>query len=181
MYLGKALFRLIWFGDLQGSWTRISTSLSRFQKFSTTVSFLSLSLFFFCLFCFFVFVLLFRAVPVTYGSSQARHQIITAAASLHHSHNNAGSKPCLWPPPQFIATPLSKARDQIHVLLDTWVHYYWATTGIPSATISLNKLSALFSHSSFGAPLIRKVVIWMIFHRSHRLSSFFFLHSSLTA
>ena len=118
---------------------------------------------------------------VTYGSSQARHQIITAAASLHHSHNNAGSKPCLWPPPQFIATPLSKARDQIHVLLDTWVHYYWATTGIPSATISLNKLSALFSHSSFGAPLIRKVVIWMIFHRSHRLSSFFFLHSSLTA
>ena len=39
---------------------------------------------FFCL-----FVLLFRAAPPAYGSSQARGQIRATAAGLHHSH--AGS------------------------------------------------------------------------------------------
>ena len=34
--------------------------------------------------------LLFRAIPAAYGSSQARGQIGTTAASLHHSHSNAG-------------------------------------------------------------------------------------------
>ena len=32
---------------------------------------------------------------VAYGSSQARGQIGAAAASLHHSHSNSGSEPCL--------------------------------------------------------------------------------------
>ena len=41
------------------------------------------------LFCF--FFCLFRAVPVAYGSSQARGQIRAVAASLHHSHSNTGS------------------------------------------------------------------------------------------
>ena len=41
------------------------------------------------------FVLLFRAVPVAYGSSQARVHIGAAAASLHHHHSNAESKPYL--------------------------------------------------------------------------------------
>ena len=36
--------------------------------------------------------LLFRAVPVAYGSSQARDQIGAASAGLCHSHNNAGSE-----------------------------------------------------------------------------------------
>ena len=36
-------------------------------------------------FCFLLF-LLFRAAPVAHGSSQARGQITTAAASLRHSH-----------------------------------------------------------------------------------------------
>ena len=35
------------------------------------------------------FFLLFRATPVAHGSSQARGQTRVAAASLHHSHNNA--------------------------------------------------------------------------------------------
>ena len=42
----------------------------------------SISLFFF---------LLFKGTPI-YGSSQARGQIRTAAAGLHHSHSNARSK-----------------------------------------------------------------------------------------
>ena len=59
-------------------------------------------LFFFFLFC------LFKATPVAYGSSQARDQISTAAAELHHNHSNAGS-----------FNPLTKARDWTHVLTDT--------------------------------------------------------------
>ena len=47
--------------------------------------------------CFFVFVFfsffsLFRAAPAAYGSSQAKGQIGASAASLHHSHSNAGSE-----------------------------------------------------------------------------------------
>ena len=37
----------------------------------------------------------FRAAPTAYGGSQARGPIGAAAAGLHHSHRNAGSKPHL--------------------------------------------------------------------------------------
>ena len=46
----------------------------------------SLSFFFF-----FFFFGLFRAAPLANGSSQARGRIRAAAASLCHSHSNAGS------------------------------------------------------------------------------------------
>ena len=57
--------------------------------------------------CFFVFLFLFvcfffcffRATPIAYGSSQARGEIRTTAASLHHSHSRTGSEPHLWPTP----------------------------------------------------------------------------------
>ena len=42
---------------------------------------------------------------MAYGDAQARGLIGAAAASLHHSHNNAGSEPCLCPTPQLTATP----------------------------------------------------------------------------
>ena len=52
----------------------------------------------------------------TYGSSQARGQIRATAVGLHHSQSNSGSKLCLQPTPQLMATPdpypLSKGRDQ---------------------------------------------------------------------
>ena len=48
---------------------------------------------------FFVFLLLFRAVPVAYGGSQARGQI-----GLHHSQSNAESELRLRPAPQLTAT-----------------------------------------------------------------------------
>ena len=41
------------------------------------------------------FCLFFRAAPEAYGSSQATGQIGAAAASLHHSYSNTGSKPCV--------------------------------------------------------------------------------------
>ena len=71
------------------------------------------------------------------------------AAVLHQSHSNARSEPCLQPIPQLTAVPdthlhhsswqcqilnpLSEARDQTCVFMDTsWVHYCWATTGTPN-------------------------------------------------
>ena len=42
----------------------------------------------------------FRVAPTVYGGSQARGQIGTAAAGLHHRHSNAGSELCLRPTPQ---------------------------------------------------------------------------------
>ena len=57
--------------------------------------------------CRFLFFLLFfwgGVTPVAYGSSQDRGPIEAVAASLHHSHSNTGSKPCLRPTPQLTAT-----------------------------------------------------------------------------
>ena len=47
----------------------------------------------------------FRTTSVVYGGSPTRGWIRAAAASLHHSCNNVGSKPHLWPTPQLVATP----------------------------------------------------------------------------
>ena len=44
---------------------------------------------------FVVAVLLFRAVPVAYGVSQARGLIRVRAAGLNHSHSNTRSEPHL--------------------------------------------------------------------------------------
>ena len=41
-------------------------------------------------FCFVFFFLLFKAVPTSYGGSQARGPVGPVAAGLHHSHSNAG-------------------------------------------------------------------------------------------
>ena len=65
--------------------------------------------------------------PVAYGGSQARGPIGAIAASLHHSHSNAGSDPvcdlrhssrqCQ------ILHPLNEARDRTRNLMDaSWVH-----------------------------------------------------------
>ena len=67
---------------------------------------------------FFFFSCLFRAPPTPYGSSQARGQIRAMAAGL--SHSNSGSELRLQPTWQCqIPNPLSKARDQTRVLMDT--------------------------------------------------------------
>ena len=47
----------------------------------------------------------FSAEGGAYGSSQAKGQIRATAASLHHSHSNARSQPCLQPTLQLTATP----------------------------------------------------------------------------
>ena len=56
-------------------------------------------------FVFWSFVFFFRAASKAYGGSQARGLIGAVAASLDHSHSNAGSEPHLQPTPQLTATP----------------------------------------------------------------------------
>ena len=80
-----------------------------------------LFLFFVFLFCF--WFCLFRAVLAVYGSPRARGRIRAASAGLHHSqatrdpsricdlHHNSWQ---CW-----ILSPLSEARDQTHILMDT--------------------------------------------------------------
>ena len=62
-----------------------------------------------------------KVTPASYGGSQARGWMGATAASLNHSHSNTVSEPHLWTIPQLrphqILNPLSKARDQTHILL----------------------------------------------------------------
>ena len=106
------------------------------QNFSSSSS-LSLSLFFFCL--------NFRATPGAYGGTQARGGIRAVAAALHRRHGNTRSElqSCIWELhrrswQRQIFNPLSKARDQTCVLVDTsWVRFHWAAMGTPRITFLL--------------------------------------------
>ena len=51
----------------------------------------------------FIYFCLFRAEPTAYGGSQARGPVEAIAASLHLSHSNVGSEPCLRHIPQLTA------------------------------------------------------------------------------
>ena len=68
------------------------------RHFKITMNTLSDVVLFVCLFC------LFRAVPVAHGGSQAKGSIGAVTASLCHSYSNGGSKPCLQPTLQLMAT-----------------------------------------------------------------------------
>ena len=46
-----------------------------------------------------------KAAPMAYGGSQARGPVGAVAASLHHSHSNAGSEAHLGLTPQLMAMP----------------------------------------------------------------------------
>ena len=51
------------------------------------------------------FFLLFRAIPMAYGNSQARGRIGATATGLHHSQSHTGSEPHLQPTPQLMTMP----------------------------------------------------------------------------
>ena len=63
---------------------------------------------------FFKFFFFLRAIPMAYGSSQARGQIGATAASLHHSHSNTRSQPHLQSTLHHMATldPWPTAQGQ---------------------------------------------------------------------
>ena len=91
-----------------------------------------------CLFLPFFF-LLFRALFVAYGCSQARGWIEAIAAGLRHSHSNIRSEPCLQPTPRFwkcwILNPLGKARDRTHnFMVSGQIHFHCTTTRTPIFT-----------------------------------------------
>ena len=93
------------------------------------ISFLILFFFFFSFF-------LFRATPMAYGSSQVRGLIGATAAGCT-------TATAMWDPSQVcnqhhssqqcqIPDPLSKARDQTHILMDPrQIHFCCAITGTP--------------------------------------------------
>ena len=55
---------------------------------------------------------LFKAAPMSYGSSQARGRIGAAVAGPHHSHRNMGSEPHLQTTSQLPATQNPQATEQ---------------------------------------------------------------------
>ena len=70
---------------------------------------------FFFFYFFHFFCLFSRAIPITYGGSQARGLIGAVAAGLYQSHINAVSKPHLWPTSQLwqcqVLNTLGEVRD----------------------------------------------------------------------
>ena len=80
----------------------------------------------FSFFLFFFFLMLFGVAPRAYGSSQARGQMGTVAASLQHSHSNARSLTHWATSVTYTATPdpHSNARSLTH----------WARLGMEPAT-----------------------------------------------
>ena len=44
--------------------------------------------FYYLFVCLFIYLLLFRTVPMAYGISQSGGRIVATAAGLHHSHSN---------------------------------------------------------------------------------------------
>ena len=60
----------------------------------------------------FVFLPFLGPNPAAYGGSQASGPIGGVAASLHHSHSNAGSEPRLWPTPQLTVGSLTTEQGQ---------------------------------------------------------------------
>ena len=86
-------------------------------------------------FCIFI-ILLFRAGPMACRSFQAGGRIVATATGLHHSHTtqdprfvcdlHCSSQQCLIP------NPLSEARDQICILMNTsQIHFHCVKTGTP--------------------------------------------------
>ena len=95
---------------------------------------------------------------VSHGSSQATGWIgstaaATFTATAHLSHvcdlhhwQQTGLDFSSWQP--WILNPLSEARDQTWVLMDTClVCYHWTTTGTPASTSLLRWVSPFLPHS----------------------------------
>ena len=54
-----------------------------------------------------------------------------------------------------IFNPLSEARDQTHILMDTgWFHYPWATTGTPHIVNQLYFENFFLKEVIYGVPVV---------------------------
>ena len=86
----------------------------------------------------FILKLFFRAIPVAYGSSQARGRVRATDAGLCHSHSNTGSQLHLWPVPQLMGSPTRWARPEIESASS------WILVGVISAALQWELLSWTF-------------------------------------
>ena len=77
----------------------------------------------------FYFIFLFRTQFSAYGSSQTWAWIRATGASLHRSHSNATSEPCLQPTPQLTTKldPQSAEQGQ-GSNLHPHGYYFWCVT-----------------------------------------------------
>ena len=99
--------------------------------------------------------ILLRAASTAYGSSQARGHTAATAAHLRHSHSHVGSEPYHSSQQHQVLNPLSKARDRIHILMDTsWVHYHLATTETPGITFLSTLVLHFLTCPSFSYPKV---------------------------
>ena len=73
----------------------------------------------------YLFSFFFRAKPMAYRSSQAKGQIGTAAAGLHHGHSNTSSKPHLPPTPQLLIHWATMSTPIWELLVNTFWIYRW--------------------------------------------------------
>ena len=123
----------------------------------------------------FVYCLLFRATPVAYGSSRLgvklelqlpAYATTTATpdpshiCNLHHSPGQCQ-----------ILNPLSKARDQTHVLMDiSRVCYCWASGGTP-ASCFFKQVYVIGKEPWDFSGAIRETIYWGCCCKSQPLSS----------
>ena len=85
-----------------------------------------------------IFFFLFTATPMAYESSLARGQVKAIATGLCHR---------LWQ--HQILNPLSRVRDQTHILTDTsQVCYPWATMGTPFCSVFWKNLRRININST---------------------------------
>ena len=127
-----------------------------------------------------VILIFLRATPIAYGGSQAMGPIRAAATGLHHSHSSDRSEPHPRPThhsswPHWIFNPLSKARNQTRILMDTsQVCYRQAMTRTPSLSFCIHlathsnaeweegsKAPASCRWPGQGQDLVGAIVLWM--------------------
>ena len=93
------------------------------------------------LYLFIYLFLLSRAAPIAYGSSPARGWIRAVAAGLCHSNKWSTLHLYLHYSSQnhLNLNPLSEARDQTYIFMDTCqIHFHWATTGTSAVFLLFN-------------------------------------------
>ena len=123
----------------------------------------------------------FKAASVASGSSQAKGAIRATASCLHHSNSKPDPSHIYdlhhssWQ--RRILNPLSRARDRIHILMDTgWVLNLLSTTGTPEIYfLTVLEAGSLKSGFQQGQLLVRTFFLacrWPPSHlSSHCLSS----------
>ena len=108
--------------------------------------------------------LLFRSASAAYGSSKARRQLPAYTTATQDPSRICDLHHISWQ--CWILNPLSEARDQTHILMDTsWVPYHCATRELPVVYLS----NAMFIIKSDRMTWARDFPILIFMFRFHIL------------